>query len=82
MEVVSYTLLNERVRCAQKQHRCIWCGEPILAGSHYVDERSVYDGAVQRGKWHEECLESMRDEAWDEGGFMEYTPYSNERPKL
>lgn len=45
---MSYTLLSRNTRTAQKQHRCIWCGEDILPGESYVDERSVFDGDFQK----------------------------------
>lgn len=52
---MSYTLLSETTPKARKEHRCIWCGEPILVGERYRCERSVYDGQMQYHKWHLEC---------------------------
>jgi hypothetical protein len=50
-----YALLSENTRKARKEHRCIWCPEKILKGESYLDERSVYDGAMQNHHWHPEC---------------------------
>lgn len=52
---MSYTLFEDRVRKARKPHRCIWCPELIAKGETYHDERSVYDGNIQRHRWHPEC---------------------------
>jgi hypothetical protein len=76
---MSYTCLSERAHCAQKQHRCIWCGEPILKGQMYTEVRSVYYGEFQHNRWHQECLDAAREEVRD-GGDYEFMPYSNERP--
>ena len=76
---MSYTLLSETVRKARKKHRCIWCGESINVSFTYVDERSVFDGAMQRHRWHPECLDSAR-EGWQSGDDEEFIAYSHERP--
>lgn len=52
---MSYTLFSDFVRKARKPHKCIWCREPIALGETYHDERSVYDGNIQRHRWHPEC---------------------------
>ena len=78
---MSYTLLSEATRIARKQHRCIWCGEAIAPGEKYRDERSVYDGELQRHRWHPECDEQFGVElAYEGGGSMEFSAYDNERP--
>lgn len=73
---MSYTLLSRNTRTAQKQHRCIWCGEDILPGESYVDERSVFDGDFQKHRWHPEC-----EDDFQAGHDDTFTPYSAERPK-
>lgn len=30
---------------AKKEHRCIYCGGPILVGEQYVQQEGFYDGA-------------------------------------
>lgn len=76
---MSYTLFSETTRKARKKHRCIWCGESIPVGEVYVDERSVYDGCIQRHRWHPECLAGARAE-WNAGGDTEFEAHQNERP--
>lgn len=76
---MGYTLLSEVTRTARKAHRCIWCWQGIKAGEQYIDERSVNDGDIQHHRWHPECLEAMRSEAEEEGGFIEWSP-GQERP--
>lgn len=76
-----YRLLSCVTRTARKPHRCIWCGEAIETGAKYIDERSVYDGRMQRHRWHPECLPACHAalrEAGDEG----FTAHENERPKI
>ncbi len=78
---MSYHLFSSTERTAQKEHRCIWCGEAIPVGSKYFDERSVYDGHRQTHRWHSECLGAAQEEfrKWGDGEFL---PYSNERPEV
>lgn len=75
---MSYTLFSTKTRTAIKRHRCIWCGQTIEAGASYKDERSVYDGSIQRHRWHPECL-VVAQEGFGKGE-DEFTPYENERP--
>ena len=78
---MSYLLLEERqVKAARKAHRCIWCGEPIPAGSAYTYERSIFEGEPQSHHWHPECVDAMRAIASNEGGECEFRPYDEERP--
>lgn len=75
-----YTLLSESFPVARKQHRCIWCGESILPGEKYRDERSIFDGEFQYHKWHPECCDAAaKDEEMAEWG-GEFSAYDNERP--
>jgi hypothetical protein len=50
-----YSLIKEITRQARKQHRCIWCTEPIHAQEKYIYECSSYDGHMQHFHWHPEC---------------------------
>ena len=78
---MSYTLFSSDVRTAKKAHTCIWCGQKILVGEKYTDERSVYDGNIQRHRWHPEChADSVK--YFRESGEEEFTPWDNERPSL
>ena len=76
---MSYALFSMNDRKARKQHRCIWCGQAIKPGDHYIDERSVYDGAIQRHRWHPECR-GAADDYFRDFNEEEFTPYDNERP--
>ena len=77
---MSYTFFSMINRKARKAHRCIWCGQTIKPGEHYIDERSVYDGAIQRHRWHLECKDAA-DEYFRDFHEEEFSPYDNERPK-
>jgi hypothetical protein len=77
---MSYTLLSETFPVARKQHRCIWCGQPIPVGEKYRNERSVYDGEMQAHHWHQECAAAQQAEG-SEYGEWEFSPYDNERPE-
>jgi hypothetical protein len=80
MSAYGYTLIAEAVRGARKKHRCIWCGESILPGEQYRDERSSYCGSFQHHRWHPECDEAFKAEL-SAGGDEEFSPYDNERPE-
>lgn len=76
---MTYTLLSEHTRKAQKAHQCIWCWQRINVGETYVSERSVNSGEFQNHHWHPECRAAMLVEAEEEGGFIEWAP-GCERP--
>lgn len=76
---MSYALISERTHKALKRYRCIWCGEQIPMGTRYVREFSVYDGDVQKHKWHPECKDAA-EEFFRESGEDEFAPWENERP--
>lgn len=65
---------------AVKQHKCCWCGQMIEAGEQYRRYRYWCDGDAGTVKLHAECFEAMQDEAAYEGGWIEWTPGSGERP--
>lgn len=58
---MTYHCFSRDLVTARKQHCCIWCCHPILVGSHYVRERSVYDGGFQNFAWHEACRKEADD---------------------
>lgn len=74
---MSYSLLSETTPRAVKQHKCIWCGEPILVGERYVRERSNYDGHMQNFAWHRECKRASAEHFRYE---EEFEPHENPRP--
>lgn len=76
---MSYTLFSLDDRKAKKAHTCIWCGQDIEIGAAYKDERSIYDGNIQRRRWHPEChADSVK--YFRESGEEEFDPHQNERP--
>lgn len=77
---MSYTLFSIHDRIAKKPHRCIWCGQAISPGAKYSDERSVFDGSIQRHRWNPECLHHASSELY-ESGESEFSAYDNERPE-
>lgn len=80
---MSYSLISSEVRKARKPHRCIWCGQAIVAGESYRHERSTYDGQFQVQDWHPECDGAFAEEIRHQGGGeLEFEPYDNERPAL
>ena len=72
-DYVQFSLITRKAR---KPHLCIWCGQKIIAGEKYLDERSMFDGHIQRHRWHPECSKASQDHR-DE---VEFQPYENERP--
>lgn len=56
-----YHCFSQRPHVAQKAHRCAWCGHPVLSGSTYIRERSVYEGYFQNHAWHEACRKDADD---------------------
>ena len=76
---MSFTLFSCDVRKARKALRCIWCGERIEPGTRYFDERSVYDGNMQRHRWHGEC-KADADAEFKASGECEFGPGEAERP--
>lgn len=65
---------------ARKEHRCIYCGGPILVGEQYVQQEGFYDGAPYRNRYHAECRETCVDECREYGDW-EFVPYSGEYPE-
>jgi len=76
---MSYHLFSVVTRKARKPHACIWCGQKIIPGEIYSDERSVYDGSIQRHRWHPECQERSW-EIFRKEGEEEFSAYENRRP--
>lgn len=75
---MSYTLLSETFPTAHKDHRCIWCGQPIPIGTTHRHERSIFQGEFQNHRWHPECNEAFMNVCTH--GEEEFSPYENERP--
>lgn len=67
---------------ARKEHRCIWCGGPIIVGEIYKQQTGIYDGAPYRNRYHAECWDDASDNNWDDGEFMPYSADYPERVRL
>jgi hypothetical protein len=52
---MSATMLRCEEMTAKKQHHCIWCREPILAGERYKLIVVVGCDGFDAQKWHPEC---------------------------
>lgn len=64
---------------ARKAHRCEWCWQCIEIGSQYKRYRFYNGGDVGTVKAHIECYDAMQDAAYEEGGYIEWTP-GQDRP--
>ena len=54
-------------RKARKEHACYWCGEPILIGEQYMDEKGIGDDGSYGYRMHVECriaLYGLCDPFW------------------
>lgn len=65
------------LKTARKNHRCTYCGDPIIAGDKYYTWESV-DDSWFHSKMHPECVDALYDDYED--SFDEYQPFDNERP--
>lgn len=65
---------------AKKEHRCIYCGGPILIGERYMQQEGFYDGEPYRSRYHDECFDDCAEE-FRISGDWEFTPYSAEYPE-
>lgn len=55
---MSYTLISKTQPVARKDHKCIWCGEPIPKGMKHQKEASSYNGDFQSSRFHIECADA------------------------
>lgn len=66
------TLIADEWPVARKEHRCIWCGEPIVIGEKYRRTRLIWEGDPITNKWHKEC-DDAADAVDLEEGFEPHT---------
>lgn len=66
---------------AIKQHRCDWCLQLIEPGETYKRYRFFDGSEASTIKMHAECFDAMQDEAREWGGYFEWWPRQEERPK-
>lgn len=64
---------------ARKEHRCIYCGGPILASEQYVHQTGFYEGEPYRSRYHNECWTDCAEEATHYGAW-DFTPHSADYP--
>jgi len=76
---MSYHHLGSQRVIARKQHRCVWCDQPILAGSRYDRQSGIIDGDFQSAAWHEACLTGF-DQYFAETRENEFIPGEQEMP--
>lgn len=69
---MSYEHISDTVRTAKKQHRCVWCGEPIERGEKYHYCVYRFDGVFNADKIHPECLVSWQKSDDIGDGFEAY----------
>ena len=65
---------------ARKEHRCIYCGGPILVGEQYTQQTGFYESCPYRNRYHAECYESCADEC-NYYGEWEFLPYNADYPE-
>lgn len=72
---------DQVIKAARKQHGCSWCGERIEVGETYTRYRWFNDGDAGTCKMHPECHAAMQECAAEEGGWFEFGPGDNDRPR-
>ena len=76
---MSWTAIgDDSIHIAQKEHRCTWCGQPILMGEMYLKRRGICEDGPSTVKHHMECEEAA-DADWKEWGEC-YTMFEQQRP--
>ena len=73
---MSYEQIDSTKPIARKEHKCIWCAEPIVKGEKYYHDISKFDGTLQNHHWHLECVDAF----WKDNYDNEFEAYQNERP--
>lgn len=58
MSYVELEIVN--VKKSRKIYQCVWCATTISLGESYVSRKYVYDGKIDRDRWHSVC--------WDASG--------------
>ncbi len=76
-----WEVISSELRNARKPHTCVWCGQPIDAGTQYRYERVRGPDGMNFNPWHLECDEAHR-EIFRITGDDEFTMHDNERPAL
>lgn len=84
-KTMSYQQLSEKQSVARKQHRCIWCPEPIMPKETLIRACGIYDGDFQSDVFHPECWEAKNryfQMGQDDDSFMphEFKRGSHEQP--
>lgn len=61
-----YEHFEKTMPIARKQHKCDWCGQPILVKEMYYAYK-VFDGEWDQDKFHFECSDKL-EERLQQGG--------------
>ena len=75
---MSYELLSHTTPKARKAHKCIWCGEIILAGEVHQHQAGKMDGDFQDSRYHNECFTAAA-RYWLDGVDSSFDPHSFKR---
>lgn len=76
---MSDTFHAKSIKAARKIRICEWCGELMLIGQPYESYRwrdGDDHGTVQM---HPECLEAFRRTSLEEGGWVDWELFANQR---
>ena len=49
-----------KIKKSRKTYQCEWCATTISLGESYVSRTYIYEGDLDRDRWHPEC--------WDASG--------------
>lgn len=56
---MSWELIETTSPIARKEHKCEWCGEPILKGEKHHRETGKFDGNFTSYRMHLECRDAV-----------------------
>ena len=62
---------------ARREHKCIWCEDPIEVGQQYERSSWSKDGGLQDQKEHIKCSQFVSDHVLDFGFYDECPPFSD-----
>ena len=69
---MSWQSISESTRKARKEHKCVWCGEPILIGESHLVSTGTFEGRFQSNRYHDECRGPAAEICQENEGFSAY----------